>query len=254
MGMPTSTANSSETVRPKHYFATTRWSMVLKAGKGSDTTASSTALANLCQIYWYPLYAYVRRRGHSAEDAQDLTQAFFEQLLERRSLANADPNLGRFRSYILGAMNHFLNNEWKQARAKKRGGDCQLISLDLIAAEERFDLEPVDNAAPDKAFEKQWALTLLSEVLNRLEAEYQSQNRAELFSVIKQTLAGSRESQPYEELAEKLGMNENALKVAVHRLRKRYRELIRAEIASTLDESQEVDSEMRHLFSVLAER
>ena len=195
--MPTSTANSSETARPKNYFATTHWSIVLQAGSGNDTARSRAALARLCQAYWYPLYAYVRRRGHSAEDAQDLTQAFFAQLLERQSLANADPKRGRFRSYILAAMNNFLVNEWKQARAKKRGGDQQLISLDLAAAEERFDLEPADNSTPDKIFEKQWALTLLNEVLERLDAEYQSENKSQLFAELKQTLMGTRESQPY---------------------------------------------------------
>ena len=225
--------------------------MVLTAGR-SDTTRARDALGRLCKTYWYPLYAYVRRRGHSAHDAQDLTQEFFARLLERQSLASADPERGRFRSFILTAMNNFLVNEWSKARAKKRGGDGQTFSMDLAAAEERFDLEPADNATPDKIFEKQWALALLNEVLNRLEAEYQRQGKSELFAALKQTLMGSRESQPYEELAAQLDMNEGAIKVAVHRLRKRYRELIRVEIAGTLARTQDIDEEMRHLFRALA--
>lgn len=235
-------------------FATTRWSVVLAAGRGSDTTHAGAALGKLCQTYWYPLYAYVRRRGHSPEDAQDLTQAFFAQLLERQSLAHADPNVGRFRSFILAAMNHFLANEWKKARAQKRGGGNAALSLDWAAAEERFDLEPADNSAPDRIFEKHWALSLLSEVLNRLEGEHKNAGKAEMFAVLKQTLMGQRESQPYAELAASLGMSESAVKVAVHRLRKRYRELIRDEIAGTLDKGEDVESEMRYLFRVLVGR
>jgi len=224
---------------------------VLTAGR-SDTTRARDALGRLCQTYWYPLYAYVRRRGHSPHDSQDLTQEFFAQLLERQSLSAANPERGRFRSFILTAMNNFLVNEWNKARAKKRGGGFQAFSLDWAAAEERFDLEPADNSAPDKLFERQWALTLLNEVLNRLEAEYRREGKIKLFAALKQTLMGARESQPYAELAAKLGMNEGAVKVAVHRLRARYRELIRAEIANTLDQPQDIEGEMRHLFSALA--
>jgi len=231
-------------------FATTHWSVVLTAGRG-DTPGAQHALARLCQTYWYPLYAYVRRRGYAPHDAQDLTQTFFARLLEHQSLTRADPDRGRFRSFILSAMNHFLISEWKRGMAQKRGGGSLTISLDLAAAEERFDLEPADPSAPDQLFEKQWALTLLAEVLNRLEGEYQSEGKIELFAGLKQTLTGSRESQPYAELSPLLGMNESAVKVAVHRLRKRYRELIRAEIANTLDQSEDVDGEMQHLFKVL---
>jgi RNA polymerase sigma-70 factor (ECF subfamily) len=149
-------------------------------------------------------------------------------------------------------MNHFLTDEWKKAKAKKRGGDCQVLSLDWAAAEERFDLEPADNSAPDKVFEKQWALALLAEVLNRLETDFEHEGKAELFAALKQTLTGSRESQPYDELAASLRMSESAVKVAVHRLRKRYRELIREEIAGTLDCTQDIEQEMRHLIRSLA--
>lgn len=224
----------------------------MRAAGRSDTTTAHAALEKLCRTYWYPLYAYVRRRGHSPEDAQDLTQEFFAHLLGGRSFAGADPELGRFRSFLLTAMNHFLTDEWKKAKAKKRGGGCQVLSLDWATAEERFDLEPADKLAPDKVFEKQWALALLAEVLNRLETEYQQQRKTELFAALKQTLMGSRESQPYADLAASLGMNESAVKVAVHRLRKRYRELIREEIAGTLDCTQDIEQEMRYLFRSLA--
>jgi len=234
-------------------FATTHWSVVLTAATQNNTTRARNALAQLCQTYWYPLYAYVRRRGYSAHDAQDLTQAFFAQLLERQSLATAEPERGRFRSFMLAVMNHFLTNEWRKGMAQKRGGGSQHLSLDWVAAEQRFDLEPVTYAAPDKLFEKQWALTLLAEVLNRLEREYHSEGKADLFTALKQTLLGLRESQPYAGLALELGMNESAVKVAVHRLRKRYREHIQAEIANTLDEAKDIEAEMRYLFQVLAD-
>ena len=245
-------SQTPSTSAPRDIFATTHWSVVLTAGTHHDTTRARDALARLCQVYWYPLYAYVRRLGHNAPDAQDLTQAFFEQLLRRQSLASADPERGRFRSFILTAMNHFLAVEWKKARARKRGGGSHNLSLDWAAAEQRFDLEPATTVAPARLFERHWALTLLGEVLNRLEREYQAEGKGGLFAAIKETLLGRRESQPYAELAETLGMNEGALKVAVHRLRKRYRELIRAEIANTLDPSEDVEAEMRHLFRVLA--
>jgi RNA polymerase sigma-70 factor (ECF subfamily) len=234
-------------------FVTTKWSVVRAAGR-HDTTRALAALEKLCRTYWYPLYGYVRRRGHSPEDAQDLTQQFFAQLLEGRLLASADPNLGRFRSFLLVAMNHFLTDEWKKARAQKRGGGCEMLSLDWAAAEERFDLEPADDSAPDRIFERQWALAMLSEVLSQLEREYQKEGKADFFAALKQTLTGTRESQPYAHLAAELGMNENAVKVAVHRLRKRYRELIREEIAGTLERPEEIEEEMRHLFGALAKR
>ena len=238
---------------PARAFVTTRWSVVLAAAKHNDTARARDALARLCQTYWYPLYAYVRRRGYSAHDAQDLTQAFFLLLIERQSLASADPDLGRFRSFILTAINHFLTNEWKRGMAQKRGGGFQLLSLDWAVAEQRYDLEPATHSSPDRIFEKQWALVLLAEVLNRLEREYQNEGKGDLFAALKETLLGIRESQPYAELAGKLEMTEGAVKVAVHRLRKRYRQLIRDEIANTLDDSVEVETEIRHLIHALAE-
>jgi len=232
-------------------FNTTHWSVVVTATHGDDERARA-ALTRLCQTYWYPLYAYVRRRGHSAHDAQDLTQAFFAHILERQSLVRASPELGKFRTFILTALNRFLVSEWRQAKAQKRGGGRDLLSLDWAAAEERFDLEPASNASPDKLFEKQWALTVLDDVLKRLEHEYQMSGKTELFAELKQTLMGRRETQPYPELAVKLGLSESAIKVNVHRLRKRYRELIHLELADTVEDPQEVEAELRYLFQVLA--
>ena len=241
---------NSQTSEPPHpaAFVTTHWSVVLQAG-GSNTTQARAALEKLCQTYWYPLYAHVRRRKYSPEDAKDLTQAFFLRLVEQGSIANADPNLGRFRSFILGALNHFLITEWKKAHAERRGGGREIISLDWAAAERRFDLEPADPAAPDKAFDRQWATALLDEVLRQLEAEYAAD--PELFRTLKLALAGRRETQPYAELARTLGMTETAIKVSVHRLRKRYRALLQAEIARTVNSAEEAKEELAYLFRVM---
>jgi RNA polymerase sigma factor (sigma-70 family) len=236
---------------PDARFLTTHWSVVLAAGR-SDSTRAGNALARLCQTYWYPLYAYVRRHGHSPHDAQDLTQEFFARLLERHSIACADPNRGRFRSFLLSALDHFLVNEWDKARAQKRGGGRPALSLDLELAEERYHRELSDTATPDKLFDKHWAGALLEEVLNQLEAEYQQAGKGALFAALKQTLTGTRESQPYAVLAASLGMNEAAVKVTVHRLRKRYRERLRAEIANIVADPEQTEDELRHLFTALA--
>lgn len=225
---------------------------MLTAGR-HDTTRANVALEKLCKTYWYPLYAYVRRRGHSPHDAQDLTQGFFACLLERQSLANADPNKGRFRSFMLGAMNYFLASEWAKMQTQKRGGGHQILSLDLAAAEQRFDLESADNSTPDRAFDKEWATALLDKVLGQLEEEFRREKKIQLFDTLKQTLAGSRESQPYATLAAQLNMNEGAVKTAVHRLRKRYRELLQGEIANTVTSPEEVKQEMSYLFKVMAD-
>lgn len=244
--------NLEEVVR-QSVFLTTNWSVVLTAGR-RDTTRACAALESLCQTYRYPLYAYVRRRGHSPEDAKDLTQGFFACLLERQSIANADPGRGRFRSFLLGAMNHFLATEWAKLQTQKRGGGCELLSLDLAAAEQRFDLELADAATPDNAFDKHWATALLDEVLNRLEAEYHREGKAVLFDALKQTLTGARQSQPYAALATRLDTSEGAVRTAVHRVRKRYRELLRDEIANTVSSPEEVNEEIRYLFKISADR
>ena len=223
---------------------TGRWCW--SAGR-SDTPRARHALERLCQTYWYPLYAYVRRRGYSAHDAEDLTQGFFACLLERQSLGTADPNKGRFRSFMLGAMNYFLATEWAKMQTQKRGGGREIVSLDLARAEQRLDLESAGNPTPDRVFDEEWATALLDKVLDQLEGEFRREGKIQSFDTLKQTLAGSRESQPYAALAGQLKMNEGAVKAAVHRLRKRYRQLLEAEIANTVASRDKVKEELAYL-------
>ena len=247
-------ASDSHSAKPSPraaVFATTCWTQVLAAGAGENTQAR-LALEHLCRSYWYPLYAYVRRRGHSPHDAQDLTQAFFARLLERHWVGDADRERGRFRTFLLTAMSRFLANEWDRVRAQKRGGFAPHVPVQLHAAETRYGHEPADNRTPEQCYERRWALTLLDTVLQRLRAEYDREGKAEWFTALSGTLVGGRESQPYAALATQLAMNEGAVKVAVHRLRKRYRQLLRAEIAQTTASPEDVDDELRHLFAVLA--
>ncbi len=234
-------------------FVTTHWSVVVSAGK-QPSAESQRALETLCRTYWYPLYAYVRRRGHSPADAEDSTQEFFAQLLEHNWVARADPDRGRFRSFLLMAMSRFLANEWDKARTLKRGGNVRLVPFPLDTAETRYAREPADTSTPEQAFEKQWAVTTLEEVLQQLRAEYEQDNKGALFDALKPCLVGTRELQPYAELAAQLGMSEGATKVAVCRLRDRYRQRLKEEIARTVASATEVDSELRHLFRVLTRR
>lgn len=227
--------------------------MVVTAGC-NDTTQAHEALSHLCETYWYPLYAYVRRRGHSPEDAQDLTQEFFARLLAHNWLAQADQARGRFRTFLLTAMARFLANEWDKVRALKRGGGLPTLPLQLDTAETRFGVEPVDTRTPEQAFERRWAITLLDQVLRRLETEQQAEGKTAQFAALKTCLVGARESLPYDQIAQTVGLSEGAVKVAVHRLRERYRELLRAEIANTVTSAAAVDIEMRHLFNVLTGR
>ncbi len=231
-------------------FPNTHWSLVLTAGR-RDTPRAHEALSRLCETYWYPLYAYVRRRGQSPHDAQDLTQEFFARLLEHNWLAAVDQERGRFRTFLLTALERFLANEWDKARAQKRGGGKPVLPLQFDTAETRFSAEPADTRTPEQTFERRWALTLLDEVLRRLEAEQRAEGKAEHFATLKQCLVGDRASLPYDQIAQATGLSEGAVKVAVHRLRVRYRELLRAEIANTVASADEVDVEMRHLFNVL---
>ncbi len=224
---------------------------MLAAGHG-DTAGAQEALSRLCETYWYPLYAYVRRRGHSPEDAQDLTQEFFAQLLAHNWVARADRQKGRFRSFLLMAMSRFLANEWDKARTQKRGGRVRSVPLCLDSAETRYCQEPADTATPEQAFEKRWALILLAEVLERLRAEYAEEGKTAVFEALKACLIGSREGQPLAELGAKLGLSEGAVRVAVCRMRERYRERLKEEIAHTVASADEVEAEVRHLFRVLA--
>lgn len=242
---------STEFLPPQHSaFVTTHWSVVLTAGR-SDTTRAHDALANLCQSYWPPLYAYVRRRGYSTEDAEDLTQEFFARLLSRNAVSNVVPEKGRFRSFLLASLNHFLADEWDKARAQKRGGG-KVVALDLQTAETWLREAPAEKLTPEKAFELRWAITLLEQVYRKLEAEHRQEGKAALFETLRTTLAGPGNSAPYAELAAQLGMNEGAVKVAVHRLRQRYRALLRATIAETVASEVEVEEELRHLLRIVA--
>ncbi|HWB60139.1 MAG TPA: sigma-70 family RNA polymerase sigma factor [Chthoniobacteraceae bacterium] len=228
-------------------FAATRWTLVVAAGQ-EDAAPAMRALAELCQSYWRPLYAYVRRRGCSPEEAQDLTQEFFARLLAKNYLAGVDRAKGRFRSFLLASLKHFLANEWDRARTLKRGGGRPVVALDALSSEERARIEPADNLSPDKAFERQWALTLLDQALARLRAEYTGDGRGEQFDLLRQFI-GADEGESYAAIGEKCGMSEGAVKVAVHRLRRRYRDVLREEIAQTVTRREEIDEEIRSLFA-----
>ncbi len=231
-------------------FPTTHWSAVLQAGKG-DSPAASAALEELCRTYWYPLYAYVRRQGRSPEEAEDLTQSFFERLLEKDYVKLADPERGRFRSFLVSALKNFLTDEWTRSTRQKRGGGCALLSWDRQSAEQRYAREPVDQMTPEKIFEKQWAIALLEQVLGRLEQEQVQAGREHLFQEVKGWLWGDKGTLAYADLAEQLGLTESALKSAVHRLRLRYRELLRAEIGRTVATPLEVQEEWEGLMVAL---
>jgi RNA polymerase sigma-70 factor (ECF subfamily) len=248
---PENDSNSASADAHQGVFVTTRWSVVLKAGC-PDPIRSRAALEQLCRAYWHPLYHYVRRRGYRPEDAQDLTQSFFERLLERDALAKADPDRGRFRSFLLTSLKHFLSDEWDKMNARKRGGGQPVLSLDFETEERRLTIEPADPLTPEKVFEQRWAIALLDQVYRRLETEFANQGKRDQFAALRVTLTAPRGTTPYAELARGLGIREGAVKVAVHRLRQRYRELLRETIADTVAGPEEVDDELRHLLQVLA--
>jgi RNA polymerase sigma factor (sigma-70 family) len=231
-------------------FETTHWSLVLRAGNRADQDAD-VALAALCERYWYPLYAYVRRRVTDVSEAQDLTQEFFASLLGKNTLAIASPERGKFRGFLLVAIRNFLANEWDRLRAQKRGGGTRPLSLDLDCGESRLHLEPSHDMTPERLFERHWVLTLLDLVMRRLQGEYESAGKAEQFERLKASLTGDRERLPYAALGAELGMSEEAARQAASRLRKRYRELLRAEVAQTVAEPEGVDDEIRSLFEAL---
>jgi DNA-directed RNA polymerase specialized sigma24 family protein len=231
-------------------FATTRWSLVLAAGHRGDSPDAEGALASLCEAYWYPLYAHARRKGLSTEEAEDRTQGFFARLLDKDDLAVVDRSRGRFRSFLLTAFSHFLANEWDHERAQIRGGRKRRLSLDVQSGESRFVVEPSHITTAERIFDREWAVTLLDRALARLRDEYHDAGKGELFEALKPTLAGERGS-PYAEIGERLGIREGAVKVAAHRLRARGRELVREEIAQTVASPEEIDDELRLLFSAL---
>ncbi len=241
---------ASDPAKPRDYFATTHWTLVLNAG-GNDSIAARSALAQLCQTYWYPLYAYVRRRGYSPADAEDLTQGFFARLIELQSLADVRCEKGKFRSFLLASLNHYLSDAWDRERAQKRGYG-RVTSLEMGAAEARLSREPVDTLTPEKLFEQKWAMTLLETVVGRLQQEYDAAGKGALFLALRFSIAGEKAEEPYAKLAAELGLSEPALRVAVHRLRQRYRRLLHDEIAQTVGTEAEVEGEIGQLYQALA--
>ena len=231
-------------------FATTHWSVVMAAGRPKSASYQQ-ALETLCKTYWFPLYVYLRRQGYDSHRAEDYVQAFFAGLLAKHGLRLADPKRGKFRSFLLASLKHFLSNERARARAKKRGGGRKVLSLDFQNAESQYALEPRDELSPEKLFERSWALTVLDRTMARLQAEAISTNKQKLFDHLKVYLTAEKSSIPYRDVAAELDMAEGTLRVAVHRLRRRYRELLRDEIAQTVTSDDQIDEEIRDLFAAL---
>jgi RNA polymerase sigma-70 factor (ECF subfamily) len=231
-------------------FASTHWSLVVAAGQ-RNLPESEAALTSLCRLYWYPLYAYARRHLTNIEDAQDLTQEFFARLLEKDYLRQADRQRGRFRSFLLTAFKHFLSKEQERANAQKRGDRRKLLPLDFQSGEQRYHREPSHEATAEALYERGWALTLLEQALARLREEQAGAGKERLFECLKGTLTGEDTPRPYTELAAELGMSREAIKVTVHRLRRRYGELLRAEIAQTVTTAEEIEDELRNLFAAV---
>ena len=232
-------------------FTTTHWSVVLAAGNSTAPTAQP-ALEQLCRAYWYPLYAFVRRRGYGPADAQDLTQGFFAYLLERCLVAQADPQAGRFRSFLLASLKHFLAHEHERATALKRGGGQPILSLDQFDPEERYALEPSDGATPEAIYDQRWALLQVENALRRLRADYASADRGPLFDLLKDYVWGDKNTLTLAEIAAQLDLTEEAVKKAVQRLRQRFRDCLRAEVAQTVAMPDQIDYELRHLRAALS--
>jgi len=230
-------------------FATTQWSIIVAACEG-PTTEADAALESFCRAYWYPLYAYIRRSGHPPADAQDLTQAFFARLLEKDWLRAALPERGRFRSFLLMALKRFLAKEWRREHARKRGGGQDVLALDASAAEARYAIEPA--LSPDAMFERRWALTLLERALAALADEYTATDRANEFTTLKPHLVAARDGIDYDTTAAALNLSPGATRVAVHRLRKRFRETLRRELAETVANPADVEDELRHFAKILS--
>jgi RNA polymerase sigma-70 factor (ECF subfamily) len=227
-------------------FASTRWSLVVRARDGADA-----ALDKLCRTYWYPIYIYIRRCTSAANQAEDLTQEFFTRLLEKDFLGAVDRDKGRFRTFLLACCKHFLANQRDRARAQKRGGGRRVLSLDFGSAAERYRLEPADTLTPEKLFDRRWALTLLNSVLDQLGREFQDSGKGSLFERLKPALVGATDALSFARIGEELNMTESAVKKAAQRLRQRYRAMLREQIAATVDQPDDVEGEIRSLFAVL---
>ena len=237
--------------RPCGLFATTHWSVILTARDGNESQTHD-ALSRLCEAYWYPLYAYLRRRGFASSDAEDITQSFLAYLLSKDFLARVKPEHGKFRSFLLASLNHFVSDHLDKEHRQKRGGGQRILSLDAAHAEQRYGLEPADEMDPQKIFERRWALTLVEAALRRMESEAASAGKLELFHRLKTALVGERSALSYSEIGQSAGLSEGAIKVAAHRMRQRFRELFREEIAQTVSQPGEIEEEIQFLFQVLS--
>lgn len=249
--MTPGSSSDSDPGSGRHSFTTTHWSLIL-AAQGSDSIPAGRALANLCETYWYPLYAFVRRKGYSSHDAQDLTQAFFEKLLEKNYLGDVAQEKGRFRSFLLASLKHFLANEWKRSQAAKRGGGTVLLSLDDTEAEARYQREPAEEMTAEKLFERRWAMTMLDLVMSRLREEMEVSDKLDFFEELKDRLSGGGETGSFAESGKRLGLSEGAARVAAHRMKKRYREILREAIGETVAAPSDVEDEIRYLVAILS--
>jgi RNA polymerase sigma factor (sigma-70 family) len=228
----------------------THWSVVLSAAE-SSSPISEMAKQKLCQTYWYPVYAFIRRQGSSHHDAEDLTQEFFRQFIGDQAVQAAHPSKGKFRSFLLACLQNLIHKEWRRENAEKRGGGCILVPLEGLQPEERYRLEPADESTPAKVFDRCWAMSVLDAAMNGLREEYESSGRARLFAELKGTVSGGV-SAAYEEIAARLGMREGAVKVAAHRLRHRYGEMLRTEVANTVGGEDDVEQELEDLMAILS--
>jgi RNA polymerase sigma-70 factor (ECF subfamily) len=232
------------------HFVTTHWSAVVSAGQ-EDAPAAQAALEGLCRAYWFPLYAYVRRKGYGVADAQDLTQEFFARFLERRYFGMADRQKGKFRSFLLASLEHFLAKEWTRAHRLKRGGGQTIIAWDACDPEQRYQLEPADDWTAERIYERRWALTVLEQAMFALAAEYAAAGRQPLFDALRPLISGGDDDVSYRELAAQLQLSPGAVRVAVHRLRQRYGEAVRMKVAELVQRPEDVEGELRHLFATL---
>jgi RNA polymerase sigma factor (sigma-70 family) len=246
----TSADEINKSLSPSPHFMTTQWSVVLRAANAHDAQ-SAYAMEQLCRNYWYPLYVYVRRQCCSSHDARDLTQEFFARIMEKSILDFADPKRGRFRTFILCSLKNFLTNEWNKSQAQKRGNGVAILSIDEQDTELRFTNEPVDNLTPEDVYAKRWASTLLEIAMEHLRRKYLEDEKVEVFQTFGGCILENSSEEGYATLGAKLGMSEGAARTAVHRLRKDFRRILRAEVASTVESSSDIDDELRYLITVL---
>jgi RNA polymerase sigma factor (sigma-70 family) len=243
--------DTNQTPADTSRFATTHWTLVLAAGS-PDSSRYREALETLCRTYWFPLYAYLRRKGYNINEAEDYTQGFFARLLEKESLQYADPARGKFRYFLLASLKNFIANEWDRIKAHKRGGDRNILQLDTQTAENRYESGLPVELSPEKLFERSWALTVLQQAFAGLQMQYGKAGKGILFDHLKEYLSGEQTAVSYREVATTLGMSEDAIKVAMHRLRRQYRELVRREIAQTVTTPGQIEEEIRDLFTALS--